>query len=246
MTVHLLASCLDEKDLNGTLLTFKTLRVGFPTAQVHVWGNGLSLKVESLVRKRFEGEYTPIEAIAHDEWIERLINKSSRPFWICDTDVVFYNCVEGWKFNYFAGGYEPAFVEPWSRTHKVDRLHTCLMYINPLDVRSRMASYIRRYHPSNFPFAPEVTMIKQAYIPQGDKPPLFYDTCAGMYHAIGGEHFNNEQLLAYEHLHCGVYASRISRVLPGIVDVHNRVFDNTECAKGLRQQQFEFYKKNAI
>jgi hypothetical protein len=247
-TVHLLASCLDEKDLNGTLLVFKTLRVGFPTAKIHVWGNRLSLKIESLLHGLYDGEYTPIvNGTAHDEWIEALVNKAHGPFWVCDTDVVFYKCVEDWIFKEpLAGSYEPSFLEPWSKTHKIDRLHTCLMYLDAPIIRSQVRKYMRKYHPSNFPFAPECTLIRQAYVPRMADPPMFYDTCAGLYHAIGGQKFNQEQLGAFEHLHCGVYASRISKVLPGIIDVHNRVFDNTELAKGLREQQQEFYKRNII
>lgn len=243
--VHILTTCHNLDLLPATLLVFRTLRVGFPTAEVYVWGNNLPLEAEQAVRRSGE-RFTPLGATSHDAWIERLLDNSHSPFWICDTDIVFWSSVETFPGDsLLAGRYEPAFREPWSKTQKVDRLHTSLLWFNTLPLRQAIREWIARWHPKGFPFVPESELIRQQFIPQGaGKPPLFYDSCAGLYQALGGQAFTEEQNAAFEHLHCGVYSDRISSALPGLPAVHQAVWADTNAARGLLAQQANFYASN--
>lgn len=187
-----------------------------------------------------------IPETAHDLWVAALLGDSLYPFWIVDTDIVFWSSVEGFASGFLLGRYEPTFLEPWTGTQHVERLHTSLLYFDPAPIRQAIRSWMASYHPKGFPFLPDVQLVRQHYVPQRDKPALFYDTCAALFNAIGGTPFTLEQDSAFEHLHCGVYSNRINEALPGITDVHKAVFADLNAARGLREQQSTFYQDHAL
>jgi hypothetical protein len=248
INVHILATCLSEDLIDGTLLVFQTLRVGFPTAQVTIWLNGLNPEPARKVTRAAEGCMVQmIMPTAHDRWISKLLARFPEPFWICDTDVIFHRSVEGFadETTTMTGRYEPPFVEPWSKTHKVARLHTSLLWLHPMRIREAVREWMTKWHPKGFPFLPEIELVRQTYVPQGPgKPPLFYDTCAGIYQAIGGTQFTSEQNAAFDHLHCATYVDRIGSVIPGLADAHNAVYQKPELVIGMRESQQEFYERN--
>lgn len=229
---------------------FKTLRVGFPDANVNVWINQASQTLLSAFDWIVsEPGYKVIASgiWRHDQWIEALLERSPEPFWIVDTDVVFFDRMPEPGDAALMGRYEPAFVEPWTGTHRVERLHTCCLYLNPDLIWQQTREWMVRWHPKGFPFQPSVEMIRQHYVPQGaGQAPLFYDTCSGLYRAIGGRAFTDEEDARFEHLHCGSYSQRINGALPGIREVHSAVFRDVNAARGLRTQQNQFYKDHAI
>ena len=248
MKVFILATCLNG-DLNPTLLVFKTLRVGFPTARVVVFGNGLG-PAEMLVVKsdcdHASCKFVYMERIAHDAWIELLLAKSEEPFWICDTDVVFHSSVEGFVNDdtLLKGRHEPPFVEPWSKTMKTERLHTSLLYMNAPVIRHRVCEWIRKWHPPRFPFTPKIELVRQCYVPRGvDRPPTFRDTCSGLYLAIGGESFSDEENSAFDHLHCGTYVDRMKGAVPGLAEAHAQIYAHPEAVTLLKANQKEFYAR---
>lgn len=247
--VCILATCLG--DLNPTLLVFKTLRVGFPTADVIVFGNALAPAVAPAVKAacvEVRAHFSSIPKTAHDVWIEALLEKSPVPFWICDTDMVFHANVEGFvdEDTVLKGRYEPPFREPWSGTRKAERLHTSLLYMNAPVLRRQICAWVRKWHPAGFPFAPTTEMIRQHYVPQGSElPPVFYDTCAGLYLALGGEAFSDSENAAFDHLHCGTYVARMGNAIPGLKEAHDQIYRNPEDSRALKANQNEFYSRQA-
>lgn len=246
--VHILATCLSDALIDGTLLVFRTLRTGFPTAHVTVWLNELKPALARRVtRAAADCEIKLVCRMSHDYWISGLLHTSQEPFWICDTDVVFHRSVEQFvnERTVLAGRYEPPFLEPWSKTRKVDRLHTSLLYMHPLLIREATREWMTTWHPKGFPFLPEVELIRQTYVPAGDdRAPLFYDSCAGLYQAIGGTRFTPEQNDAFDHLHCATYIDRISGALPGLMDAHQAIYQDPKIVTGLRESQQEFYNRS--
>lgn len=247
--VHILASCLDVSRIEGTRLTFRTLRTGFPSADVVVWGNRLPALVEDTLKTdclKCGAVYVPSpRRIGHDEWIEELLAKGKRPFWIADTDLVFWRKVEDWTAPVMLGRFEEAFVEPWTQTHKPSRLHTSLLYFNPEAIGEAIRDWLVPLHPSGFPFLPCVEMVKQHFVPRIGQPPLFYDTCCGLYQSIGGTAFTPDQNKAFDHLHCATYAHRIQTAIKNIVQVHDAVYADIEKARYLANEQSAFYAANA-
>lgn len=247
--------------MDAVRLVFGTLRTGFPTARVEVTGNGLdwgaAQEVQGLCH-RVGGNYTHGRETSHDAWIENLIMTKAQPFWICDTDVVFFGCVENWFEGSrvsVAGRFEPEFLEEWTRTRHVARLHTCLMYVNPNLLRPAMRAWQGQV-PALWGSA-QMNLVRQMFIPVrnaaewrmqngkvSDKgETLFYDTMAGCYQAGIGEPFREVQDEAFEHLHCGTYADLVSPhlSLPDLQASHRAIYAEPARARGIRKEQMKYY-----
>jgi len=248
--VHILATCLNPALLDTTLLVFKTLRTGFPNANVKVWDNALTIEQSAYARSAFGPlgceEITLPRRIAHDAWIARLLDRSTSPFWVLDTDIVFFEMApEPSPLDFLFGRFEPAFLEPWTKTNRVARLHTALLFMDPQAILTRIHQWASRWHPKGFPFSPHFEMVQQQFVPQGvDRPPLFYDTCAGLYQAIGGTPFTESQNHTFEHLHCGTYSDRIEKALPEAGRARVAVFSDIANARGLHNSQEEYYRNH--
>jgi hypothetical protein len=118
MKVHILATCRMPELFPMTALVFKSLRVGFPTADIDVSSNNLSSKHYNAIRvlcgENLCGLRQHSKTI-HHKWIEELVNAETEPFWICDTDIIFYESVEGWKFDAPLAGWRiPEWVDEFS------------------------------------------------------------------------------------------------------------------------------------
>ncbi len=258
-TVNILATCRSPELLPATLLVFETLRTGFPTAGVTVFGNGLGPDAEKAVYnavKRVGGAFIPLpQPIAHGQWIEQLLDWNSRPVWICDTDVVFFDEVENFYEPYcdtlFAGRFEPSFNCEWTRATHVARLHPSLMFLNAPRLRVHTRAW-----PHQAPFfnTVERNLFHWQWVPvrervlEGSRADLerllFYDTCAGLFHALGGEAFDEKQNAAFEHLYSSTYLDLIKgHMPPGFAEMHERVYRDPSQALGLYKMQSEYYRQ---
>lgn len=248
--VQILATRLRDGWLDATLLVFRTIRVGFPTLPVTVWTNALDPETHKAVvdcADSVKATVRPIpRQIAHDAWVEALLANCPTPFWIADTDLVFNDAVERFASAPMTGRLEPAFLEPWSGTQHVERLHTSLLYLDPQAIRDRVRVWESQWHPKGFPFRPITELVRQTYVPVAGKPPLFYDTCAALYHAIGGVAFTPEQDAVFNHLHCSTYVQAMSESIPGLKDAHARIYAQPKEAGALPEQQRTFYTQHAI
>jgi hypothetical protein len=248
-SVHILVTVRHESMLNAGLLVFKTLRVGFPTAEIFVYGNNLNYATQNKVFEVLPGYCTfrNLQEISHDAWVESLVLNSESEFWICDTDVIFYDKVEDWKFTTdIAGRYQPEYYEPWTNTISKERIHTCLMHFNPGGVRGSIMKWSRENVPSVFPFA-TIPFIRQNFIPDKERP-ILYDTCAGLYYTCSRHIFTEEQDNAFAHLHAGTYADEVSKCssFKDLQTCHSMLFDNLEFGRELNKIQSEFYRKHSI
>lgn len=244
-TVHILVSCPDQALVSNALLVFRTLSVGFPATRPWVWFNGIPKGIQAAVEDLApEGSRFVQCSTQHDQWVESLVMTGEESFWICDTDMVFFAPVDGWLFDApIAGRYEPTFDEEWTGTIRVERLHTCLMRIDPKVLRQQMWAWVRRHHPSGFPFNVGAEFIRQHFVPRRERRPLFYDTLAGLFNAIGGDEFSAEQNQCFEHLSCGSYVTAIAPHLKcsGIAQAHTVVWDDPMKAKGIQLEQNKYY-----
>jgi len=252
--VHILAHCRNPKLLGATLLVFRTLRVGFPSAKVMVWGNALPMDarhpVEAACHMAGAG-FMAIPSTTHDAWIESLIMRGASPFWVCDTDIAFWDSMQ--HLCHFddtvtvAGRYEPAYSEEWSGTTKPARLHASLLYINPSATRQAIRAWMCRI-PMPWRGTAEFPLIRQAFIPQSDGSIRFYDTCAGLFAAIGGTPFTEVQNCAFDHLQCGTYSDLVSPHLScdNLEQRHRAIFADITLAKGIRGEQEAYLAQRKI
>lgn len=253
MKVHILATCRKEELLPATTMVFKTLRTGFPTADVTVWLNSLFPMFKD---PRIVSAYESVDAgvttwsTIHHEWILHLLDVETEPFWICDTDVVFWKSVEDWIPKVpMMGCFNPRFFDRFTNCETMSRLHTSLLYFDPAAIKSEVEKYFSQF--SETPFNPRPNLIYPGFFPSrwlGGIKNFFHDTCCLLYHAIGGNHFTDEMKDAYSHLFFGTISDLVAPHYPGeeMRQFAFRVFDNPELLRGAWRAQDAWFKRHAV
>lgn len=245
--------------VRGVTLVFDTLRTGFPTAEIVIFDNANSELVRSELRDAFkklgQGWFlTHIkEEITHHEWIKRLVNTSlatdggETPFFICDTDVIFWKSMEKFKFGdaAIAGRKMPRFKCEFTRCITQPRLHTSLLYINAKRIQQELATYTQAVPPTII--SPLVDMFAPFYFQKskGDRfepgESIFYDTCGMLFNHVSHTAFEDKHLNCYDHLHCATYTDLAEqRGHPGITERHKEIYANPTKAKGIWRQQEKY------
>ena len=247
--VHILATCKNPELLPMTTLVFKTLRTGFPSADVDVHVNGMRLQeVTTLIR---EADSAGVRFVAgardvhHHDWVRHLVETEKEPFWICDTDMVFYDSVEKFTIQpsfLMSGRHIPSFREEWTGLRHAERLHTCLLYLNPVEV-CRFARDFRKHFPPGFPGDPALNLIRQNVQFRAGYETVFFDTCAGLYHAcINYAHeFNEVENSAFAHLNCGTYSDKVELSVQ-LARRHRDVLNNPEEGRKFLAEERAYHK----
>lgn len=260
MNVQILLTCRDAELLPAATLVFKTLRVGFPTANVTVTLNfqdGHALNYNSVAAAaRSSIQDAGLTAIRidqtiHHEWIKELLERESHPFFLCDTDMVFFDSFEKWTFPEdcaMAGRYVPQFKDKFTNCITRPRLHTSLLYMNPVEIRKRVEKYFGQFPKT--PFNPMPNLIYPCQFPMREGRivrNLFHDTCCLLYQAIAGQHFTEPMLDCYAHLNFGTISDLIAPHYPEERwrESHFAIFENPELARGAWKAQQAFYEKHA-
>lgn len=219
-------------------LVFKTLRVGFPTAEVFVHCNGPAL--DPVWSKGLDVRV--IDQTIHHEWINELMLQYSEPFWILDGDVIFWDSVESWEFDQpLAGRRIPQWMDEFTNCITRPRLHTSLMYIDPAGVTDRLLKYKSQFPDT--PFNPFPNLINPLCVPRKGRT-YFYDTTALLFNAIGGQSFTERQLDCFDHLNFGTISDI---VLPRLRDgermqnCREAIIRDNSLAKGLWRIQEQYY-----
>jgi hypothetical protein len=232
-----------QPELNpGSVMVFDTLRKGFPTADIKVHLNG---KEDHLFRKLKYQDH-PLVSIAptiHHAWIEKLIASENEPFFTCDTDVVFWDSMEQFCFDgcFLAGRRIPQWRDEFTKCITRPRLHTSLLYIDPIPLRAAVEKYLAQFPKT--PFNPFTNLIDPLCVPL-KRETYFYDTMSMMYNAVGGTPFKDQQLECYDHMNFGTIEDV---VLPHLKDgqeakvFRHEVYNNPSKAKGMWRYQEKYY-----
>lgn len=102
--VSILTFCAHPALAYGTLLIFKTLRVGFPTARIEVFDNGSHPEVLGQIARAAEEAGAEFHALAprhyadHYRWL-LLEREHDGPLVILDPDIALWENVEQWEFG---------------------------------------------------------------------------------------------------------------------------------------------------
>jgi hypothetical protein len=251
--VHILITIPSPEAIKSSLLVFKTIRTGFPKNSIFVYGNGLEPEMCDLFEdaaRSVGATFTPIRPTTHGIWIEELVLNSPGPFWICDGDIVFFEKVSNWFNEFalasFAGRFEPTFQDPWSGTEHIERLHPSLMWFNPWKLRAVILRWAQRHE---FFQHVEYNLFRWHFVPRIGQCNLFYDTCAGLWHALGdksGRAFTDDQNACFEHLINGTYLNQAGAAYGESKQaLHDAVFETPSIARGLQFAQAEWYEKHA-
>lgn len=240
MNVHILATRRPGQERFSTLV-FETIRVGFPTANIVIHNNGEA--GISFTDPKDPVEVHNIKRTIHHEWIEHLLLEEKEPFWICDTDVIFYSKVEDWEFHTaLAGALIPEFSDEFTKCVTRSRLHTSLMRIDPVLYKDAKTAW-RTQHPVT-DFNPPINLVHPVMVPQ-DCRTFFYDTMALAYHAMHGTAFTPEQKNAYFHFHFGTLGDV---VLPHLANgesmkkLRDLILANPEMGRGMWREQEHYFE----
>jgi hypothetical protein len=246
MNVAILATCRKPELAPMTELVFKTLRVGFPTAQVAVVINGDTEKHCPNISQMAEAAGCSVkhDTTIHHRWIDDLIETEQEPFYVLDTDVIFYESFERFDFtgSPLAGYRIPEFQDEFMGAITRSRLHTSLLYIDPVLVRKQWHDYEAGF--CNTPFMSIADPCNPLCLSLNGRR-YFYDTCSQLYHAIGGTEFTAEQKDAYFHIHAGTIEDLVLPRLSNGKEVKSsreKVLANPELGKGEWRAQYEHYE----
>lgn len=247
-SVHISVICRNPELFRASTLVFDSIRIGFPTSKIVVLAQGLSpeqfSEVEKLCNPLDVALIEEKKILPHEEWLGRMVWNSDEPLFICDTDIIFWDNFEKFSFDGepLAGRYIPSFHDEATGFRTYDRLHTCLMYIDPVEIAKRLDDF---YSGANFdlPYYSKPDLIAPMVTALNGRP-MFHDSMSQLYHAVGGAEFSVEQLDCFDHLCCGTFSDLIEKRLSlgrNIRETHRKILDNPAIAKGCWRGQDQYY-----
>ncbi|MDO8334326.1 MAG: hypothetical protein Q7T35_06625 [Nitrosomonas sp.] len=242
MKVFILIWCKNPANANNSLLTFRTLRTGFPSSEVVVYDNAsiIGEQTQRLCQEvgaqyfRFEKE------IRHHEYLKLILLNEPNAI-LVDPDIIFWEQVEHWDFSHYliAGRLIPNFYDHYTRCHTVSRLHSSLMWLPDLkQLRSHFARKTARYFD---PITHQTAIVGSEWV--------FWDTLAGLYHLFKEQSycFSERELNAYDHLFCGTHLDLVIDDIgaDSIIAKGSRMaMENMASLKGYWRQQDEYLTAN--
>lgn len=263
MKVHLLVTVRKPELLRAATLVFDTIRIGFPESQIEAQLNvfpdpsiprsaGDAIDAHAGIReaaKTVDVDTFGDGTTTHHEWILSLIEKETEPFFICDTDICFWQNFERFEFKGAAlvGRYTPQFYCSFANARTCPRLHTCLLRIDPVEVKVLVKLYGEQFPDTYCTPRPTLAdLIFPRYTPYrfgAIQKKYFSDTCSLLYAAIGGQMFTDEQNSAFDHLNFGTLSDVVAPCLGGSVrEMHAAVLDQPHLLKGQWKRDQEFYR----
>jgi hypothetical protein len=208
VNVYVLVKCQSEKNLPLSLLVFNTIRVGFPTARVHVYDNASDFGAAEIRKKATEinaSEITRLpQRVAHGNFIAERVAVVDGPTVFVDTDVIFWeNCEdivlpEG---KLYGGRFIPEMVECGARMPA--RIHPSLLFVpDPIALRAALAPLYKKF----WYFKPF-----QGYTAVDHGNAVCWDVCSSLYAALleAAYTFGENELNRYDHLFAGTYSDRL-------------------------------------
>ena len=248
MTVYMLTYCQSMESLYGSTLTFKTLRIGFPTAQVRVMDNHSVPEAAALIRREAEEvgcTYSYLKVpVSHHSWLGSLLldPEVHGTVIILDPDMCFWQTCENWHFRkLLAGRLMPAFHNEFSECLDMPRIHTSFWWIH--DAAAFRDRLIREYRKTSIgyldPFVP--------YIFRHNGVRYKFDTGGNLYAAMQDDIycFGERELECFDHLMVGTHLEIVRPWLNEkdqayIQLLHDHAKNDHTKLKGLWKQQ-DFY-----
>jgi hypothetical protein len=246
--------CGDPSNAYGSLLTFKTLRTGFPTAPVTVVDNASHPAVRSQIAdaaRAAGARFVQLErAIQHHEFIaDVLMRQPDGAAVFLDPDLVFWANVEDWDFGgaLVAGRLLPTFRCEYTRTITHARLHTSFLWIPDVQrLRDEAGRVMRGGRFEWHPLRPSM------FVLDGEWHRL--DTGASLYQTFADRcrPFTVTELDAYDHLFVGSHLNLVTPTLPTedaahMAEMHSRVSrGDLDALRGAWRWQEDFFARRKV
>lgn len=249
MNVYIITYCSEPDYLQGTTLTFKTLRKGFPTSRIHVIDNasieGSRRYIQQCAESVHATYYQLQQELNHEDIIQELVLH----IWegqciLIDPDMCFWQNCEHWQFNaLIAGRLIPRFHDDYTRCITEPRLHTSFWWVNDAEkLRQAIKDICERY----FDFKP---FLPYMYRNENNQW-IRFDTGASLYTALLNEMqaFTHLELEAYDHLFSGTNYKEIADKLNEItrdefMNTHKQSMSDYRNIQGIWKRQEEYFKE---
>ena len=208
--VYVITWCGEIEQLWGTLLTFRTLRVGYPTAAVTVIDNASLEEARPAIERAAKDagcEYVQRTTRApHGAILGDVLARVDEPIVFVDPDVIFWESCEGWTFDraLIAGRLIPM-REGRPGFFVLPRLHTSHLWItHPPLVREALLAQEHCFFPMSREF---ISYAFQQHVFKLGGPWLFVDTGAALYSYLANfaYAFGPRELDAYDHIWSGTH-----------------------------------------
>lgn len=251
-TVHILATVRQDSLLPAALLVFRTIRVGFPTANVLVYPNVLTCNPEAekaIQQAALDADCQPTYLTnngdpcfwTYPDWLRHVIEKSSGTNIICDTDVVFFEKVEDWPLAGDMMGWRiPKFECPYTKATTMARLHTCLLWMNCDWLKGLLEKEGDIYMAPDDLIGPSVLW---------DRGLKYFSDCMGQmanHPSVADLAFTERQLDAFGHAFSGTLVDLVGKAIPGLAEAHAEIYRNPECLRGRWREQMRWYNERAV
>jgi len=254
-TVFILTYCRKPELFYGTELIFKTLRVGFPTANVVIVDNASIPEARSeieLLAKNNDCLFEQIDnqGIRHHDFLENAIfamADDDGPLIFVDPDICFWESCEDFEFEgLIAGRLGQGFEDGVTQTYTMPRLHTSFLWI-PNVKKLRDAIWKAKFRHFDFePFTPYSCAMNGKW--------YRYDTGASLYAAFSEKvsRFSEEYMDRYDHIYCGSHIDWLdSRFNPKLKEMTREIHRNAKegnlaALKGIRARQDRIWKENIV
>lgn len=258
MKVYILTFCRNLELFYGTELIFKTLRLGFPNAQITVVDNAslpeIRSEIKSLAQKT-DCQFRQIDqpGIRHHEFIQSTIHEIAKneteedPLVFLDPDICFWNSCEDFKFSgLIAGKGMGKFYDYITHTITMPRLHSSFLWISNANKLQQEIWRLKARHFDFEPFQPFSFHMESKW--------YRYDTGATLYATIAdkAEVFEEIHLRCYDHIFCGshlnwLYSQYDTQCQEMMNKVHTLAKEgNLTALKGIRKLQDDVFAQSFV
>lgn len=210
VNVHVLVKCKGKNHLPLSLLVFDTIRVGFPTAKVHVCDNASGFGRAQIQKKAEEigaAFSSMTERVAHGDFIAERMARAEGPTVFVDTDMIFWENCEGITLpegKLYGGRFIPEANECGARVPA--RIHPSLFFVpDPAALRAALAPFYKKL----WYFKPF-----QGYTTVVDGKAVCWDVNSSLFAALpdAAYAFGEAELNCYDHLFAGTYADKLEDI----------------------------------
>jgi hypothetical protein len=249
--VYILTWCKSVDRLYGSTLIFKTLRLGFPTAEISIIDNASIPQARIEIGRQADAcraRFYPLrQELPHAQFIENTLrNQAHGSAVFVDPDVCFWRSIERWRFDaLMAGRLIPRHRCAITHTLTHARLHTSLLWISDVAELLSACHGIWQTFASFSPFRP-VAFCRDG---QWER----FDTGAALFHAFPERMhaFSDQELDAYDHLFCGAHLPYVlQRGDPEhasrLEELHRDVQHDHRALKGAWREQEAYFRSRVV
>jgi hypothetical protein len=201
--VFCITYCRNPSLYYGTSLIFKTIRLGFPDAEIVIIDNASAFHVDD-TRKLAESvgaSFFPLSIErGHQDILADIVYNANVPTAVVDPDIVFWDRADESK-GMLEGRLIPDFLDPYTGCHTHERLHTSFLKFRP-----ELRDVIADISTSKFDWDPFVPIMLEL---NGWHR---WDTMSCLYTSIKhlAKPFDEGDMNKYDHLFCGSHIDLVA------------------------------------